>query len=34
MIGRAKNHPHKNKDMEQAIKIFQDWLDKNKSHKD
>ena len=34
MIGRAKNHPHKNKDMEEAIKIFQDWLDKNKSHKD
>ena len=34
MIGRAKNHPHKNKDMEQAIKIFEDWLKKNKSHKD
>jgi len=27
MIGRAKNHPHKNKDMEEAIKIFQEWLD-------
>ena len=34
MIGRAKNHPHKNKDMDQAIKIFEDWLKKNKSHKD
>jgi hypothetical protein len=34
MIGRAKNHPYKNKDMDQAIKIFEDWLKKNKSHKD
>ena len=35
MIGRAKNHPYKNKDMEEAIKIFQKWLDnyhKNKSN--
>lgn len=34
MIGRAKGHPHKNKDMEEAIKIFQKWLDNyNKSKK-
>tara|TARA_Y100000389_G_C17298028_1_gene431472 strand:- start:137 stop:658 length:522 start_codon:yes stop_codon:yes gene_type:complete len=25
MIGRAKNHPHKNKDMKEAIKVFQKW---------
>ena len=30
MIGRAKFHPHKTKEMEQAIKIFEDWLKKNK----
>ena len=27
MIGRAKNHPYRNKDMDEAIKIFQKWLD-------
>ncbi len=27
MIGRAKNHPHINKDMKDAIKVFQKWLD-------
>ena len=26
MIGRAKNHPHKNENMEKAIKIFQNWM--------
>ena len=25
MIGRAKNHPHINKDMKEAIKVFQKW---------
>lgn len=25
MIGRAKNHPHRNKDMNEAIKIFKKW---------
>lgn len=30
MIGRAKNHPHINSDMKEAIKVFQDWLDKYK----
>ena len=34
MIGRAKNHPYRNKDMDEAIKIFQKWLDNyNKSKK-
>ncbi len=27
MIGRAKGHPYRNKDMNEAIKIFQKWLD-------
>lgn len=26
MIGRAKYHPHRNKDMNQAIKVFEKWL--------
>lgn len=26
MLGRAKYHPHKNKDMDQAITIFEKWL--------
>ena len=30
MIGRAKNHPNKTKDMEDAIKIFSNWLKQNK----
>lgn len=30
MIGRAKGHPYKNNDMEEAIKIFQKWLDNYK----
>jgi pentatricopeptide repeat protein len=29
MIGRASNHPHKNKDMEEAIKIFKKWKSQN-----
>ena len=33
MIGRAKGHPHKNKDMDEAIKIFQKWLDDYNSKK-
>tara|TARA_B100000161_G_C33480663_1_gene382396 strand:+ start:34 stop:570 length:537 start_codon:yes stop_codon:yes gene_type:complete len=33
MIGRAKNHPYKNKDMEEAIKIFQKWLDNYNKNK-
>ena len=35
MIGRAKNHPYRNKDMDAAIKVFQKWLDtyhKNKKN--
>ena len=30
MIGRAQNHPNKTKDMEDAIKIFSNWLKQNK----
>ena len=30
MIGRAKNHPNKTKDMEDAIKIFSNCLKQNK----
>lgn len=33
MIGRAKNHPYKNKDMKEAIKIFEKWLKKYKKSK-
>ena len=34
MIGRAKSHPNQTKEMREAIKIFQKWLDcyhKNKN---
>ena len=34
MLGRAKNHPNKTVDMEDAIKIFSDWMKKYKSKKD
>ncbi len=27
MLGRAKNHPNKTKEMDEAIKIFEKWLD-------
>ena len=30
MLGRAKNHPNKTKDMEGAIKIFSEWMKKYK----
>ena len=33
MLGRAKNHPNKTEDMEDAIKIFVDWMKKYKSKK-
>ena len=33
MLGRAKNHPNKTKDMGDAIKIFADWMKKYKSKK-
>ena len=33
MMGRAKNHPNKTEDMEDAIKIFGDWMKKYKSKK-
>ena len=26
MLGRAKNHPHKTKDMLKAIKEFEKWM--------
>ena len=30
MIGRAQNHKYRNKDMNQAIKVFKNWLKKYK----
>ena len=33
MLGRAKNHPNKTVGMEDAIKIFGDWMKKYKSKK-
>jgi len=33
MLGRAKNHPHKTREMEDAIKIFSKWMKKYKSKK-
>lgn len=29
MYYRAEHHPHKNKDMEEAMKVFKSWLIKN-----
>ena len=26
MLGRAKKHPHKTKDMNDAIKVFSKWM--------
>lgn len=31
MFYRAKHHPNKNKDIKKAMKIFSDWLKKNKN---
>ena len=33
MLGRAKNHPNKTVDMEDAIKIFDDWMKEYKRKK-
>ena len=33
MLGRAKHHPNKTKDMKGAIKVFDDWMKKYKSKK-
>ena len=33
MLGRAKNHPNKTREMEEAIKIFSEWIKKYKSKK-
>ena len=33
MLGRAKNHPHINDDMREAIKVFQNWLNKYNNNK-
>jgi len=30
MYNRAKHHPHQTKNMKQAMKVFSDWLKKNK----
>lgn len=31
MLGRAKTHPHQTKNMKEAIKIFKQWIDRNKN---
>ncbi len=33
MLGRAKNHPNKTKDMGGAIKVFNNWMKKYKRNK-
>ena len=33
MLGRAKNHPNKTKDMSEAIKIFSEWMKQYKRKK-
>ena len=33
MLGRAKNHPNKTKDMDRAIKVFNDWMKNYKRKK-
>jgi len=32
MLNRAKHHPYKNKDMEEAIVIYEKWIKKNKKY--
>ena len=32
MLGRAKNHPHKTKDMNIAIKEFEKWMKNDKNY--
>ena len=34
MYNRAKYHPHKNENMEKAMKVFKNWLDTNKNIKE
>ena len=33
MLGRAKNHPNKTKDMDDAIVIFEKWMRMYKKNK-
>jgi len=33
MLGRAKNHPNKTKDMNDAIVVFKKWMENYKSNK-
>lgn len=33
MLGRAKNHKYRNKDMDEAIKVFNQWLKDYKKNK-
>ena len=33
MIGRAKNHPYKTKEMEDAVKIYEKWMREYKKNK-
>jgi aromatic ring hydroxylase len=30
MFNRAKHHPHQTENMKEAMKVFDDWLKKNK----
>jgi hypothetical protein len=30
MYNRAKNHPHQTENMKQAMKVFSNWIKKNK----
>ena len=33
MLGRAKNHPNKTRDMNDAIKLFSEWMKQYKRKK-
>jgi len=33
MLGRAKNHPNKTKDMNDAIIVFKKWMENYKANK-
>jgi len=33
LYNRAKNHPHRTEGMNEAMKVFKNWLDKNKKKK-
>ena len=33
MMGRAKKHPHKTKEMDEAVKVFNSWMKNYKKNK-